>query len=154
MTAKGQIKPLLEVDNLRTFLQTPKGHLHAVDGVSFALEPGKTLGLVGESGCGKTMTAYSLMGLLPWNAVVSRETTVVFRGLNLVGLPGTQLRQILGKDIAMIFQDPMVSLNPVIKVGQQIAEVLIHHLKIGKQILWCTQHFFQIITISNHRCLF
>ena len=134
MTAKGQIKPLLVVDNLRTLLPTPKGHVHAVDGISFALEPGKTLGLVGESGCGKTMTAYSLMGLLPREAVVSRETTVEYRGQNLAGLPRAQLRRILGKDIAMIFQDPTVSLNPVIKVGQQIAEVLIHHLKIGKQI--------------------
>ena len=132
MTAKGQIKPLLVVDNLSTFLPTPKGYVHAVDGVSFVLEPGTTLGLVGESGCGKTMTAYSVMGLLPRNAVVAKESKIEFRGLNLIGLPGSQLRQILGNDIAIIFQDPMLSLNPVIKVGRQITEVLIHHLQIDK----------------------
>ena len=132
MTAKGQIKPLLVVDNLSTFLPTPKGYVHAVDGVSFVLEPGTTLGLVGESGCGKTMAAYSVMGLLPRNAVVAKESKIEFRGLNLIGLPGSQLRQILGNDIAMIFQDPMLSLNPVIKVGRQITEVLIHHLQIDK----------------------
>ena len=133
MTARGQVKPLLAVDNLRAYLPTPKGYVQAVDGVSFVLEPGKTLGLVGESGCGKTMTAYSLMGLLPRNTVVSKETVIEFRGQNLVGLPAARLRRILGKDIAMIFQDPTVSLNPVIKVGHQVAEVLIHHLNMSKK---------------------
>ena len=133
MSAKGQIKPLLAVENLHTFLPTPEGQVHAIDGISFVLEPGKTLGVVGESGSGKTMTAYSLMGLLPRNAIISPETTIEFLGHNLVGLAGSQLRRILGKDIAMIFQDPMTSLNPVIKVGQQITEVLGHHLQMDKQ---------------------
>ena len=133
MSIKRQINPLLAVENLHAFLPTPKGQVHAVDGVSFALEPGKTLGVVGESGSGKTMTAYSLMGLLPRNALIPPETRIEFLGQNLVGLARSQLRRILGRDIAMIFQDPMISLNPVIKVGKQITEVLRHHLQMDKQ---------------------
>ncbi len=133
MMAKAHITPLLVVENLRTFVRTPKGDVHAVDGVSFTLNPGKTLGVVGESGCGKTMMARSLMGLLPRNAVMPPETTIEFLRQSMLGLPGPQLRRILGKDIAMIFQDPMISLNPVIKVGKQITEVLTHHLQIDKQ---------------------
>ncbi|MGD9176123.1 MAG: ATP-binding cassette domain-containing protein, partial [Desulfobacterales bacterium] len=133
MIAKAHKKPLLKVENLRTYVPTSKGRVHAVDGISFVLEPGKTLGVVGESGCGKTMTAYSLMDLLPRGAIMSPQTTIQFLGQNLVNLPRPQLRQILGKDIAMIFQDPMTSLNPVIKIGQQISEVLIHHLQMDKQ---------------------
>ena len=132
MTAKAHITPLLAVENLRMLVPTPGGRVHAVDGVSFALEPGKTLGVVGESGCGKTMMARSIMGLLPRNAIVPPETCIEFLGQNLVGLPGPQMRHILGKDLAMIFQDPMLSLNPVIKVGRQISEVLHHHLKMNK----------------------
>lgn len=133
MIAEAHKKPLLKVENLRTYVPTLKGRAHAVDGISFVLEPGKTLGVVGESGCGKTMTAYSLMDLLPRGAIMSPQTTIQFLGQNLVNLPRPQLRQILGKDIAMIFQDPMTSLNPVIKIGQQISEVLIHHLQMDKQ---------------------
>jgi len=133
MMAKRQIKPLLAVENLHTFVPTTKGQVHAVDGVSFVLEPGKTLGVVGESGCGKTMTAYSIMNLLPRGTVISPETTIEFLGQNLVGLPRPQLRRILGKNITMIFQDPMTSLNPVIKIGKQISEVLVHHLQMDKQ---------------------
>jgi oligopeptide/dipeptide ABC transporter ATP-binding protein len=133
MMAKRQIKPLLAVENLHTFVPTTKGQVHAVDGVSFVLKPGKTLGVVGESGCGKTMTAYSIMNLLPRGTVISPETTIEFLGQNLVGLPRPQLRRILGKNITMIFQDPMTSLNPVIKIGKQISEVLVHHLQMDKQ---------------------
>jgi oligopeptide/dipeptide ABC transporter ATP-binding protein len=133
MMAKARITPLLAVENLRALVPTPGGLVHAVDGVSFALEPGKTLGVVGESGCGKTMMARSLMGLLPRNTVMPPETTIEFLGQSMLGLPGPHLRRILGKDIAMIFQDPMISLNPVIKVGKQIAEVLTHHLQMDKQ---------------------
>ena len=133
MMAKRQIKPLLAVENLHTFVPTTKGQVHAVDGVSFVLESGKTLGVVGESGCGKTMTAYSIMNLLPRGTVISPETTIEFLGQNLVGLPRPQLRRILGKNITMIFQDPMTSLNPVIKIGKQISEVLVHHLQMDKQ---------------------
>ncbi len=133
MMAKAPITPILAVENLRTLVPTPGGLVHAVDGVSFVLEPGKTLGVVGESGCGKTMMARSVMGLLPRNTLVSPESRIQFLGENLVGLAGPQMRKILGKDIAMIFQDPMLSLNPVIKVGKQISEVLTHHLQMDKQ---------------------
>lgn len=132
MTAIGRNTPLLAVENLGTMVLTAAGRVHAVDGVSFILDPGKTLGVVGESGCGKTMTAYSIMGLLPRHTVMAPETTIEFRGQNLVGLPGPQLRQIVGRDIAMIFQDPVISLNPVLKVGRQITEVLSHHLQMNK----------------------
>jgi ABC-type dipeptide/oligopeptide/nickel transport system ATPase component len=124
MIASGRANPLLMVENLHAFLPTPKGFAHAVDGISFILEPGRTLGLVGESGCGKTMTAYSVMSLLPRNAVVAKESAIEFRGQNLVGLPGAQLRRILGKDIAMIFQDAAAYLNPVRKIGKTISEPL------------------------------
>ena len=134
MIAKAHNTPLLAVENLQTLVPTPGGLVHAVDGVSFALEPGKTLGVVGESGCGKTMMARSVMGLLPRNAIMPPETRIEFLGENLVGLAGPQMRQILGKDIAMIFQDPMLSLNPVIKVGKQISEVLTHHLQMDRQV--------------------
>jgi peptide/nickel transport system ATP-binding protein len=132
MTANAHLSPLLAIENLRTLVPTPGGLVHAVDGVSLTLEPGKTLGVVGESGCGKTMMARSIMGLLPRNAVVPPETRIDFMGDNLVDLSGPQMRRILGKDIAMIFQDPMLSLNPVIKVGSQIGEVLRHHLRMDK----------------------
>jgi peptide/nickel transport system ATP-binding protein len=134
MIAEAHKKPLLKVENLCTYVPTPKGRVHAVDGISFILEHGKTLGVVGESGCGKTMTAYSLMDLLPRGATMSPQTTIKFLGQNLINLPRPQLRKILGKDIAMIFQDPMTSLNPVIKIGQQISEVLVHHLQLDKQV--------------------
>ena len=133
MIKEGSQKPLLAVENLRARLSTHRGYVRAVDGVSFILEQGKSLGLVGESGCGKSMLARALMGLLPQGSVVSQDSKIAFQGLNLLGLPANQLRRIIGKEMTMIFQDPMTALNPVIKVGQQIAEVLIHHLKVDKQ---------------------
>ena len=132
MMAKGPIQSLLAVENLSVVLPTPRGIVQAVDRVSLVLEAGQTLGLVGESGCGKTMTAYSIMGLLPHNARVPKSTAIRFRGQNLVDLPGAGLRRLLGKDIAMIFQDPMTSLNPVMPIGRQITEVLCHHLKMDQ----------------------
>jgi peptide/nickel transport system ATP-binding protein len=133
MTAAVRKKPLLSVQNVHAFLSTLRGSIRVVDGISFILEHGKTLGLVGESGCGKSMLARTLMGLLPQATVVGQDATIEFRGQNLLKLPAKQLRRIIGKDMAMVFQDPMTSLNPVIKVGHQITEVLIHHLRIDKQ---------------------
>lgn len=123
---------LLSVENLSVILQTPQGEVPVVDDVSFTLERGKTLGLVGESGCGKTMTAYALMALLPRKARVSETTAIRFQKQNLAGMKGAGLRQLLGKDIAMVFQDPMTSLNPVMTIGRQITEVLRHHLKLDQ----------------------
>jgi len=133
MSKNEQAQPLLLAENVHAYLPTERGLVRAVDGVSFSLKPGKSMGLVGESGCGKSMLGLALMRLLPPNSVVSKDTILRFQDCNINDLSGKQIRQIRGKDMAMIFQDPMTSLNPVIKVGQQIVEVLTHHLKIGKQ---------------------
>jgi peptide/nickel transport system ATP-binding protein len=104
--------------------------VHAVDRFSFALAPGEVVGVVGESGCGKTVTALSLVGLLPETAVVSGR--VVFDGLELTGLPTRRLRSVRGAQIAYVFQEPMTSLNPVLPVGRQIGEVLRRHLGLSR----------------------
>src|ERR671938_779740 len=123
---------LLEVKNLQTHFQTRAGVVRAVDGVSFHLERGELLGLVGESGCGKSVTALSLMRLVaPPGRVVGGE--VLFDGVDLLKLPETRMRAIRGDDIAMIFQDPMTSLNPVYTVGEQIAEALRFHRKLARK---------------------
>jgi peptide/nickel transport system ATP-binding protein len=117
---------LLEIDDLRTFFNTREGEVHAVDGVSFELEKGKTLGIVGESGCGKSVTALSIMGLVPPpGRVVSGSA--IFDGRNLVDLKSRELEDIRGKEIGMIFQDPMTSLNPTLTIGTQITETLRRH---------------------------
>jgi len=126
------MSPLLEVKNLQTQFPTRNGLVRAVDGVSFHLEAGELLGLVGESGCGKSITALSIMRLIaPPGKIVSGEIT--FDGKNLLKLSDAEMRQIRGDDIAMIFQDPMTSLNPVYTVGEQIAEALRLHRKISRK---------------------
>jgi peptide/nickel transport system ATP-binding protein len=126
-------QPLLEVKDLRALLPTDHGRVKAVDGVSFVLHPGRTLGIVGESGCGKSMLARAIMGLLPERAIVSPESCVTFNGQDLIDMSQKRIRRIIGREIAIIFQDPMTSLNPVMKVGRQIAEVLCCHLKVDRQ---------------------
>jgi peptide/nickel transport system ATP-binding protein len=117
--------PLLEVRNLGVRLQTQAGPADAVRGVSFSLERGETLGLIGESGCGKSITAMSLMGLLPGNAVLTGS--IRFDEQELVGQPDSRLQQIRGNRIGMIFQEPMTALNPVHSIGHQVAEPLRLH---------------------------
>ena len=117
--------PLLQADQLRVDLRTHRGSATAVRGVSFALERGDSLGLIGESGCGKSMTALALMGLLPDNARV--HGSLKLDGQELVGLPDRDWRRLRGNRIAMIFQEPMTALNPVHRVGAQIAEPLMLH---------------------------
>ena len=118
--------PLLEVQDLRTVFQTKEGTLKAVDGVSFELTPGETLGIVGESGCGKSVTALSIMRLQAPGRIVGGK--VMFKGQDLAKLTEPEMRDVRGKDIAMIFQDPMTSLNPVFKVGWQVGEpTRLHH---------------------------
>ncbi|TFZ03711.1 ABC transporter ATP-binding protein [Ramlibacter humi] len=117
--------PLLEVRNLNVVLQTQRGPARAVRDVSFTLERGETLGLVGESGCGKSITAMSLMGLLPENAKVTGS--IQLEGRELVGLPERQLCELRGDRIGMIFQEPMTALNPVHTIGHQVAEPLRLH---------------------------
>jgi peptide/nickel transport system ATP-binding protein len=123
---------LLEVNDLRTQFPTRAGLVRAVDGVSFYLDRGELLGLVGESGCGKSITALSVMRLIaPPGKIVSGE--ILFEGKDLLKLSDAAMRQLRGDDIAMIFQDPMTSLNPVFPVGEQIAEALRLHRKLSKK---------------------
>jgi oligopeptide/dipeptide ABC transporter ATP-binding protein len=123
--------PLLEVRDLQTFFKTREGEVRAVDGVSFALERAKTLGIVGESGCGKSVTALSIMGLVPPpGQVVAGE--VVFDGRVLTELKQRELEDIRGREIGMIFQDPMTSLNPTLTIGTQLTETLRRHLGMSR----------------------
>jgi len=122
---------LLEVKNLQTHFKTRAGLVRAVDGVSFYLDRGELLGLVGESGCGKSMTALSIMRLVasPGRTVGGE---IIFDGRDLLKLSNAEMRAVRGNDIAMIFQDPMTSLNPVFTVGEQIAEALRLHRKLSR----------------------
>jgi oligopeptide/dipeptide ABC transporter ATP-binding protein len=124
---------LLEVRDLQTHFFMREGVVRAVDGVTFSLEKGKTLGLVGESGCGKSVTALSIMGLIPKPPARIVGGSVRFEGRDLAKLKERELEDIRGKEIAMIFQDPMTSLNPTIKISTQITEVLRRHLDMSKE---------------------
>jgi oligopeptide/dipeptide ABC transporter ATP-binding protein len=124
-------QPLLEVENLTVEFPTEDGVVRAVRGVSWMLDPGETLGIVGESGSGKSVTSLAVMGLLPGSARVSGS--VRFRGKELLGLSDDALSGVRGKGIAMVFQDPMTSLNPVYTVGYQIAETIRAHHELSKQ---------------------
>jgi oligopeptide/dipeptide ABC transporter ATP-binding protein len=123
---------LLEVDNLQTHFQTRAGLVRSVDGVSFRLDEGELLGLVGESGCGKSITALSVMRLISEPGKIVGGS-IKFKGEELTTASPERLREIRGNDIAMIFQDPMTSLNPVFTVGDQIAEALRLHRKLDKK---------------------
>jgi peptide/nickel transport system ATP-binding protein len=122
---------LLEVKDLKTHFITARGRVRAVDGVSFSLDRGKTLGIVGESGSGKTVLSRSVMNLLPRSNVV-RQGSIMFEGRDITGLDAKAMRKVWGIEIAMVFQDPMTSLNPVVKVGRQITESLRYHLDLDK----------------------
>jgi oligopeptide transport system ATP-binding protein len=119
--------PLLEVSNLRTVFRTEDGPVTAVNGLSFTLRAGETLGIVGESGSGKSVTALSIMRLLPKSSTVTADR-IVFDGKSLPSLSESEMRKIRGNKAAMIFQDPMTSLNPVLTIGEQIAEAIRLHL--------------------------
>lgn len=127
----GGAATLLRVENLSIGFRTDKGVLRAVDDISYAIAPGKTLGLVGESGCGKSTTALALMGLLPSSAHV--EGRAHFLERELFGQSEAQWRQVRGNQIAMIFQEPMTALNPVIRIGEQIGETLLLHQGLDKR---------------------
>ena len=125
--------PILQLNNLVTEFDTDEGRVRAVDGVSFSLNAGETLGIVGESGCGKSVTAQSIMRLLPqpMGQIVGGE--ILFQGQDLATLPLEKMREIRGAKIGMVFQEPMTALNPVHTIGRQLAEVLLLHKKISKQ---------------------
>jgi len=126
--------PLLEVRDLRVSFATPAGAVRAVAGVNFDLRAGETLGLVGESGCGKTVTALSILRLLPHTASLAGE--VRFSGENLMTSPESRLREIRGDRIAMVFQEPMTALNPVFTIGEQVAEALRLHRGLSHGAAW------------------
>jgi oligopeptide/dipeptide ABC transporter ATP-binding protein len=123
------VKPLLEVDQLRVSFRTYGGEVQAVRGVSFSVREGETLAIVGESGCGKSVTARALMGMIPPRSGQVKSGSIRFRGRELTRLTKQEWQQIRGSQIGMIFQDPMTSLNPTMKIGTQIAEGLIKHRK-------------------------
>ena len=122
---------LLDVRNLRTTFRTEDGPVTAVNGLSFSIEKGETLGIVGESGSGKSVTALSIMRLLSRNATM-RADAITFGGENLLRKNEAEMRKIRGRRIAMIFQDPMTSLNPVLTIGEQIAEAVRLHFGVGR----------------------
>jgi peptide/nickel transport system ATP-binding protein len=131
---------LLEVTDVATFFDTERGFVHAVDGVSFTLERGRTLGIVGESGSGKTVLSRSIMGLLPKSNVV-RQGSIMFDGEEIGSATPKEMREYWGARMAMVFQDPMTALNPVMKIGKQITESIHTHLDV-------TRAFAQELAVS------
>jgi peptide/nickel transport system ATP-binding protein len=126
---------ILQVRSLKVSFRTEKGLLRAIDGVSFDVQEGEILGVVGESGSGKTVTLLAVMGLITDpNAVI--EGSILYRGRELVGMPQSELRKLRGREIAMIFQDPMTALTPVYTIGWQIAEQILAHNNISKKLAW------------------
>ena len=125
--------PVLEVRDLRTYFHTEEGVARAVDGVSFAVGRGQTLGLVGESGCGKSVSAFSIMRLVPDPPGRIEDGQILLKGRDLLVLDEEEMRRVRGDDIAMIFQEPMTSLNPVLTCGFQIAEAVVLHQQVPMQ---------------------
>lgn len=124
-------QPILTVRNLRTYFYTEDGIVKAVDGVDFEVFQGETLGIVGESGCGKSVTSLSILRILDEKGKIV-EGSIVFDGNDLTKIPEESMRKIRGKDIAMIFQEPMVALNPVFTIGEQIVEAIVLHQKVDE----------------------
>ena len=125
---------LLQVRDLRTVFVTKQGILPAVDGVSFDIAPGETVALVGESGCGKSVTAASILRLVPSPPGQITGGELLFEGHDLLSLDDTQMRSVCGGRIAMIFQEPMTSLNPLLTIGEQVMEAILEHEKISKAV--------------------
>ena len=123
---------LLEIENLNVHFHTPEGVARAVDGVSFHLDAGETIGLVGESGCGKSVTSLSILGLIPSPPGEIESGKIKFDGHNLLNFDAERLRKVRGHEISMIFQEPMTSLNPVLPIGRQVAEPLMIHQGLSK----------------------
>ena len=128
-------KPLLEIKNLQTHFHIGKRVVKAVDGVSISVKAGEMLAIVGESGCGKSVTAMSVMRLLP-EPPAKIQGEILFEGKNLLAMSMDEIRDIRGKEISMIFQEPMTSLNPAYTVGEQIAEGILIHGNVDKKTAW------------------
>ena len=134
MSAPDAKRPILEVRHLTTSFKTDRGLVTAVDDVSFDLFPGETLGIVGESGCGKTVTSKSIMRLLPEHLTIyGAQSEARFEGRNLIRLPEADMRDVRGAKVAMIFQEPMTSLNPVFTIGWQLDETLKYHTELSRE---------------------
>ena len=124
---------ILEIKNLKTYFRTDAGLVKAVNDVTFSVERGKTLGIVGESGCGKSITSLSIMGLVETPPGIHAGGEILFEGEDLLKKNEDQMRQIRGNKVAMIFQEPMTSLNPVFTIGQQLMEAILLHENVTKQ---------------------
>ncbi|MFI5329155.1 MAG: ABC transporter ATP-binding protein, partial [Candidatus Rokuibacteriota bacterium] len=141
---------LLDVKNLKTYFFTDEGVVRAVDGVDLYIEKGETLGVVGESGCGKSVTALSIMKLIPQPPGRIVEGEINYNGVDLVTLPANKMRKIRGKEISMIFQEPMTSLNPVFTCGEQIAEAIRLHEGLGRrEAMAKTVDMLKLVHIPN-----
>ncbi|MCT2587493.1 ABC transporter ATP-binding protein [Actinophytocola gossypii] len=130
----GQAAPLLEIDDLRVHFKTDHGVVKAVDGVSWHVDEGETLAIVGESGSGKSVSAMSILGLVPTPPATFPSGDIRLRGRSILKMPEKQQRKLRGQEIAMIFQDPLTALNPVFKVGDQIAEMIRTHQDVTKTV--------------------
>ncbi len=143
-------QPLLQVENLKTYFNTPYGIARAVDGVSFSLNHGETLAIVGESGCGKSMTALSMLQLVPEPAGFIDSGKIIFEGKDLLDLTWDQMRSVRGKDIGMIFQEPMTSLNGVFTVGWQLREsMLLHKTALGDDATARSNELLKKVGLEN-----
>lgn len=136
MNEKDQIAPLLEIKDLSVRFSTDDGEVEALDKVSFGINPGQTVGVVGESGCGKSVTAYSIMRLLPQPMGMITNGSILFQGKNLLDLGTEEMQGIRGNEIGMIFQEPMNALNPVQKIGNQLTEVFYLHQEMNDHQAW------------------
>ena len=125
--------PLLQIRNLRTYFQTEAGTAKAVDGVNFDIFPGEVVGLVGESGSGKSVTALSILRLIPDPPGKIVDGSILFKGRDLLKLSWDEIRDVRGKEISMIFQEPMTSLNPVFTIGMQVMEAVLVHEHVSKK---------------------
>ena len=143
--------PLLSVEGLQTHFETDQGMLRAVDGVSFSIERGEVLGLVGESGCGKSVTSLSIMRLVPPPGRIAAGR-VLFEGEDLLAKDAEAMRRVRGARIAMVFQEPMTSLNPVFSIGDQIASAILAHSSAGRREAWTrTVEMLDLVQIPSAR---
>ncbi|MBI2918570.1 MAG: ABC transporter ATP-binding protein [Chloroflexi bacterium] len=127
---------LLQIKDLRTFFYTPEGVVRAVDGISYDVKEGETVGIVGESGCGKSVSSLTMMRLIPQPPGKVLSGQVLFEGSDLLKVDEEEIRRIRGHKIAMVFQEPMTSLNPVLTLGDQLSEAMVLHLNMSKQAAW------------------